>query len=321
MARKDGFYLKNENKKAILLLHGLTGSPFELRWIGKRFHNENYDVFCPVLPGHCSTLEDLKNSTWKDWYNGAKSVLENIISSGYEKIYTAGLCVGGVIALLLALEYKEKVTSVAAWSPILFLDGWTIPKSAFLLPLILATPMKHFFSFKEAYPYGIKNDATRKRIISMGSKDVQPQGEMVPIPVLEGVAYNNHGLEMVSSMFTTPFASYFKEFDLNRSGNDGLSASSTSVGTHDRIPGVTLKELLKCFKFTKKHIGKLDKPALLIHSRYDDVTSVKSSQFLFDNIASKTKELVILENSYHMVTIDNDKETVFKETFEFFEKN
>jgi len=57
--------IKNNNERAVLLLHGLTGTPLELRWVARDFAKANYDVYFPILPGHCSSLEDLKKPNGK----------------------------------------------------------------------------------------------------------------------------------------------------------------------------------------------------------------------------------------------------------------
>ena len=260
MSYKDGFILKGEGKKALILLHGLTGSPFELRWIGGKFNQEGYDVYCPILPGHCSTIKDLEKTKWQDWLEAGQTLLKTI-EKDYEEIYLAGLCVGGMIALLLS-EKSEKVKAVASWSPLVYLDGWTIPKAVVFLPLVLSTPLKHIFYFKEKYPYGIKNDKVRKKVLSLAEK--------------------------------TSFV-------------------------YDRFTGIVLKELLNFSKYLIKQLPTITKPTIIIHSKYDDVSSVKSAYTIYQNISSQKKKLLILENSYHMITIDNDKETVFEQTKEFFE--
>ncbi|MGC8869056.1 MAG: alpha/beta hydrolase [Sulfurihydrogenibium sp.] len=261
MSYREGFILKGEGKKALILIHGLTGGPFELRWIGGKFNQEGYDVYCPILAGHCTTLEDLKKTKWQDWLDSVRTLLKTI-ENDYESIYVAGLCVGGMLSLLLSKE-SEKVKKVAAWSPTLYLDGWSIPKAVKLLPLVLATPVKHFFYFKEKFPYGIKNEAVRKKVSSLLTKNA--------------VAY-------------------------------------------DRFPGVTIKELLKLSKHLIKELPTITKPVIVLHSQYDDLSSVKSAYTIYEKVSSPEKKLLILKDSYHMITIDNERETVFRETLKFFEK-
>ncbi|ACN98727.1 alpha/beta hydrolase [Sulfurihydrogenibium azorense] len=260
MSYKDGFILKGEGKKALILLHGLTGSPFELRWIGGKFNQEGYDVYCPILPGHCTTVKDLEKTKWKDWLEAPRTLLKTI-EKDYDEIYLAGLCVGGMLALLLSRE-SDKVKAVASWSPLVYLDGWTIPKAVVFLPLVLSTPLKHIFYFKEKYPYGIKNDKVRKKVLSLAEK--------------------------------TSFV-------------------------YDRFTGIVLKELLDLSKYFVKQLPYIKKPTIIIHSKYDDVSSVKSAYTIYEKISSQKKKLIIVEDSYHMITIDNDKETVFEQTLKFFQ--
>ncbi|KXV16030.1 esterase [Caballeronia megalochromosomata] len=49
-------------------------------------------------------------------------------------------------------------------------------------------------------------------------------------------------------------------------------------------------------------------PTLVINSREDEVTSVKSASFLVDAIP--TSRCLIVENSYHMLCIDNDRKQI-----------
>ena len=51
--------------------------------------------------------------------------------------------------LLLADEFKERVSGVCCLAPTLFYDGWNTPWARFILPLGYFTPLRHFFYFKE----------------------------------------------------------------------------------------------------------------------------------------------------------------------------
>src|SRR4029077_9873841 len=59
-------------------------------------------------------------------------------------------------------------------------------------------------------------------------------------------------------------------------------------------------------------------PALVIHAKEDDVASLKSAEFVLDKIGSKDVHFVLLHDSYHMVTLDNEREVVADETVRFF---
>src|SRR4029077_21197105 len=50
-----------------LLLHGLTGTPYEMRDLGEALAAAGVSVSCPLLPGHGTDVRDLARTTWRDW--------------------------------------------------------------------------------------------------------------------------------------------------------------------------------------------------------------------------------------------------------------
>lgn len=76
-------------------------------------------------------------------------------------------------------------------------------------------------------------------------------------------------------------------------------------------------ELLELSREVRMNLDKIYAPILIIHSREDDLTSTKSANEVYNNISSADKNLIILENSYHMVLYDNEKEFVFDKSLEF----
>lgn len=246
------------NNKAIMLFHGLTGSPYELKKYAKILFDEGYDVYCYCLPGHGNHRINIFEVKMKDWTNFASEKFR-CLRGYYEYFYVGGLCLGAVLALYLAEKYKS-ITGLVCLSTTFFLDGWTIPKYNFLLPLGLSTILKHYFVFPEREPFGVKNRITRRRI--------------------EKLMQNN-------------------------------------TVALDYYPLSAIGELLKLSKLVRKNIKIVNSPILIIHSIEDDLTSIKSANFTFDNISSKIKERVILSNSYHLILYDNEREFVYKRTLEF----
>jgi carboxylesterase len=51
-------------------------------------------------------------------------------------------------------------------------------------------------------------------------------------------------------------------------------------------------------------------PLLLLQAEEDDMTSPRNSQFVYDHVASQRKQLLLLRNSYHVITVDHDREEV-----------
>ena len=82
------------------------------------------------------------------------------------------------------------------------------------------------------------------------------------------------------------------------------------------LPAVHEAELL--IKSVKKSLPRVITPALIIHSVEDDVSTPRSARFIAENIGSKTVETILLQDSYHMLTIDNEREKVANDTIRFF---
>jgi alpha-beta hydrolase superfamily lysophospholipase len=51
----------------VLLLHGLSDSPYSLRALGNRLHAEGFTVVWLRLPGHGTNPRALADLSWKDW--------------------------------------------------------------------------------------------------------------------------------------------------------------------------------------------------------------------------------------------------------------
>ena len=55
-----------------------------------------------------------------------------------------------------------------------------------------------------------------------------------------------------------------------------------------------------------------------MHAREDELTSLRSANFLVEQIGGGRARMVVLEDSYHMICVDNDREIVAKNVLEFF---
>ena len=101
------------NEIGCLLIHGFTGTPFEMRWLGEHLNHQGYTVHGPRLAGHGSTPADLNRATWREWYISALAGYE-MLRSQCEKVFVMGLSMGGALSLLLA--GWEPVAGVVAMS-------------------------------------------------------------------------------------------------------------------------------------------------------------------------------------------------------------
>ena len=77
-----------------------------------------------------------------------------------------------------------------------------------------------------------------------------------------------------------------------------------------RLPLRALREAERMMAEVRLRLAELDCPLLVIHAREDEITRLDSVRRLVDALPQRDKELVVLDNSYHMVTIDNDRHQV-----------
>ena len=75
-----------------------------------------------------------------------------------------------MLALSLAAEKGRDIAALSLLSTTLFYDGWSVPWYRFLLPLGYYTPLRHLYAYHEREPYGLKNEAMRKRIARATSR-------------------------------------------------------------------------------------------------------------------------------------------------------
>ncbi len=162
-----GYYTRR-GEDAVLLVHGLTGTPAEMRSLAKKLQQQGFSVMCPRLAGHCGSITELKKSRWQDWYGTIEQSFE-ALKAEHRQVYVAGLSMGALLALRLAAQKGDRVAGLGLLSSTFFYDGWNMPKykRRLLLPLVIYSPLRLFFSWTEASPYGIKCERTRAQVQSV----------------------------------------------------------------------------------------------------------------------------------------------------------
>jgi len=65
-------------------------------------------------------------------------------------------------------------------------------------------------------------------------------------------------------------------------------------------------------------LPKITVPAQFIQAEEDDMTSVRNSRFIYERIGATVKEMVLLKNSYHVITADQERDKVAQSLEKFF---
>lgn len=89
---------------------------------------------------------------------------------------------------------------------------------------------------------------------------------------------------------------------------------------YDKVPVPSFVELLKLCRLVKEELPLIKQPALIFESREDHVVHPSNAAYILEHLGSTDKELIWLENSYHVATLDFDKELIFEKTAEFMRK-
>lgn len=263
MIQRNDFTLEG-NRVGILLIHGLTGTPSEVRSLARDLNDAGYTVHAVQLAGHCGDVEDLLATNRHDWYQSVVDAAERL-RENVDYLFVGGLSMGAVLALRYASDYP--VDGVLVYSVTFRYDGWGISPFAqfaapWLLPLLTGLGVGRNRMFLEAEPYGIQNEKLRRRIVqSMQSGDSSAAG----LP-----------------------------------GN----------------PWPSLTELIALSREVRRNLWKVTAPCLVVHAEHDDIAHRRNAQLVCDNVSGPV-DMVLLKNSYHMITIDNDRRELVTRSLAF----
>lgn len=95
-------------KRAVLLLHGFTGSSADVRMLGRFLEKKGYTCHAPHYRGHGVPPEELIQTGPKDWWEDVLKGYETLKEAGYDQIAVAGLSLGGVFSLKLSMNVPLK---------------------------------------------------------------------------------------------------------------------------------------------------------------------------------------------------------------------
>ncbi|HVT33765.1 MAG TPA: alpha/beta fold hydrolase [Rhodanobacteraceae bacterium] len=266
MIRPSEFHLRG-GRTGVLLIHGLTGTPTEMRFVGNGLHRAGFTVLGMQLAGHCGDEADLLRTGWRDWYASVVDAAGRLAAE-VDQLFVAGLSMGAILALELAIERPRDVSGVGCYGTTFFHDGWATPaigRLSFLLPLGMRLGIGRTRTSMESPPYGIKDERIRERIVAaMASGDSQAAG-------LAG------------------------------------------------FPWPSLAEFQRLSAHVRRRIGRVRAPCVVVHSSDDDIASLRNVRIIEHGVRAPV-ETVLLDDSYHMVTIDRQRGELIERSAAFFRR-
>jgi carboxylesterase len=236
-----------------LLIHGLTGTPYEMRYLGEQLAARGVRVRGVKLAGHAGTPEELGEASYDHWYESVVNGFEELRQHD-EPVVVVGLSMGAVLAARLTADQGEAIAGVTLLAP------------AFFLPRSTTAALK--------------------------------------------------GLRAVLGSFVDLIYLYNPSY----SGIHDMAARSVHPTLRLMALSAPLK-LLDLSTLVRPMLPRITQPALVIHARRDQTCPMRRNvDYVMTHLGSVEKRAVHLEESYHVITVDTEKERVVDEVAGFVER-
>ncbi len=233
---------------SVLLIHGLTGTPFEMRYLGERIADAGMRVSGIRLAGHGASPEALGVTGHEHWYESVVRGFERMRGFG-DPIAVVGLSAGAVLAARLTEDQGAAVAGLAMLAP------------AFFLPLWIRAALK-------------------------GAAACGPLADRVY---------------------------------LESGGSDIHDTAAREMHPRTRLMPLRAPiSLLELSAMVRGRLGRIGQPTLVIHSRRDHVCPCRANlAYLKRHLGRAKLRAVILNESFHVITVDSEKQRVAAEVIDF----
>jgi carboxylesterase len=127
MPGAEPFSFPGTGETGVLLVHGFTGSPFEMRPLGAHLAEGGVSSVGVLLRGHGTHPDDMLGCRYQDWLDDAQAGLDQLLQSN-RRVFLAGLSMGGTITLNLAARHAEdeRIAGVITMCAPLRLFDWRL---------------------------------------------------------------------------------------------------------------------------------------------------------------------------------------------------
>jgi carboxylesterase len=98
--------------------------------------------------------------------------------------------------------------------------------------------------------------------------------------------------------------------------SDIAKEGSSEIG-YDRVPLHAAHSLRNFFRIVDRELPQVTQPLVVLHSTQDHVVPPVDSARVLSRISSTDVEEILLEQSYHVATLDHDADRIFDESYAF----
>lgn len=256
----------------ILLLHGLTGMPAEMKPVEKYFRKQGFITEAPLLAGHGGTQDELLSVYWPQWVESAQAGLDKLLKQ-VDRVIVVGLSMGGTIGATLA-QRNPQVKGVVILSPTLIYDGSNLNNSRrkrmYKTPLYqvlfkyvcLAFPIigKKLY-WVEKHPYGLKDERLQRQIAK--AIESAKGGQAADFGIFRTYYYSLLQMHLLTQDF-------------------------------------------------RKDAASMTCPVLLMHSYEDTIATICNAAVMYDVLESAPRKLHLLTGCDHVLTLDLQRNYICK---------
>ena len=199
---------------------------------------------------------------------------------------------------------------------------------------------QHWVQHAQQYLWDLRTQYTTVSVVglSMGSTLTMALAQREPLTSIvllsAALAYDGWAIPWYSFLLNfaswLPFASRYRYAEAEPFGiknpemramvKRALQKDHISESGADYLPFKYVSEGRALIKEVRGNVQLIDCPTLLIHAADDETVHMRNAEWAYNNIRSATKEFIYLGDSYHMITVDNERETVNQETIRFLKK-
>jgi carboxylesterase len=101
---------------------------------------------------------------------------------------------------------------------------------------------------------------------------------------------------------------------------DDIKKPGVQEHGYDRTPLKATHSMLQGWKVLRADLPRVTQPILMFRSTEDHVVDPSSARIITTTVSSRDLTERMLENSYHVATLDNDAPTIFEESAEFIRR-
>jgi carboxylesterase len=135
------------------------------------------------------------------------------------------------------------------------------------------------------------------------------------------------GIVLVNPMIHVKFIPHQLAWVISRfqkmrdSVGDDIKQPGVTEHGYDSLPAVGVYQLLKMLSYTRKRLHDVTAPLMLFHSKDDHTLPVTNTEIIMKSVGSRPKQRIELVNSYHVATLDYDKEIIFENSLIFIQSH